>query len=109
MAQEYIALKERNNAGVIALSKSAFQTIAKIVVEEDENIRLGDSATPFKYPISCKIVNDQLILSIDIKVKYSVNVNEESSKVQSKIFENIEHMTGYTPDIIDIHVVGFIF
>ena len=34
MAQEYIALKERNNAGVIALSKSAFQTIAKIVVEE---------------------------------------------------------------------------
>ena len=103
MAQEYIALKERNNAGVIALSKSAFQTIAKIVVEEDENIRLADSATPFKYPISCKIV------SIDIKVKYSVNVNEESSKVQSKIFENIEHMTGYTPDIIDIHVVGFIF
>ena len=94
MAQEYIALKERNNAGVIALSKSAFQTIAKIVVEEDENIRLADSATPFKYPISCKIVNDQLILSIDIKVKYSVNVNEESSKVQSKIFENIEHMTG---------------
>ena len=80
MAQEYIALKERNNAGVIALSKSAFQTIAKIVVEEDENIRLADSATPFKYPISCKIVNDQLILSIDIKVKYSVNVNEESSK-----------------------------
>ena len=54
-------------------------------------------------------MNDQLILSIDIKVKYSVNVNEESSKVQSKIFENIEHMTGYTPDIIDIHVVGFIF
>lgn len=48
MAQEYIALKERNNAGVIALSKSAFQTIAKIVVEEDENIRLADSATPFK-------------------------------------------------------------
>ena len=96
MAQEYIALKERNNAGVIALSKSAFQTIAKIVVEEDENIALAESAAPFKYPISCKIVNDQLILSID-------------SKVQSKIFENIEHMTGYTPDIIDIHVVGFIF
>lgn len=85
MAQEYIALKERNNAGVIALSKSAFQTIAKIVVEEDENIALAESAAPFKYPISCKIVNDQLILSIDIKVKYSVNVNEESSKVQSKI------------------------
>ena len=52
------------------------------------------------------------MMSADVykrQVKYSVNVNEESSKVQSKIFENIEHMTGYTPDIIDIHVVGFIF
>ena len=84
------------------------------LIDDGDRIAVGvsggkDSATPFKYPISCKIVNDQLILSIDIKVKYSVNVNEESSKVQSKIFENIEHMTGYTPDIIDIHVVGFIF
>ena len=32
MAQEYIALKENNNDGIIALSKSAFQTIAKIAV-----------------------------------------------------------------------------
>lgn len=73
MAQEYIALKERNNAGVIALSKSAFQTIAKIVVEEDENIALAESAAPFKYPISCKIVNDQLIF-----------VHRHKSKVRSK-------------------------
>ena len=33
MAQEYIALKENNNDGIIALSKSAFQTNAKIVIE----------------------------------------------------------------------------
>ena len=104
MAQEYIALKDNNKIGVIALNKSAFQTIAKNVIEEDERLKLAESNAPFKYAITCK-----LILSIDIKVKYSVNVNEESSKVQSKIFENIEHMTGYTPDMIDIRVVGFIF
>lgn len=109
MAQEYIALKESNNTGIIALSKSAFQTIAKIVLEEDENLKPAESSTPFKYPITCKILNDQLILTIDVKVKYSVHVNDACSKVQSKIFENIEHMTGYTPDVIDIRVVGFIF
>ena len=86
MAQEYIALKDNNKIGVIALNKSAFQTIAKNVIEEDERLKLAESNAPFKYAITCKIVNDQLILSIDIKVKYSVNVNEESSKVQSKIF-----------------------
>lgn len=109
MAQEYIALKEKNNLGIIALSKSAFQTIAKIVIEEDESLQLAETSTPFKYPMSCKIQNDQLILTIDVKVKYSVNVNETCNKVQSKIFENIEHMTEYTPDVIDIRVVGFIF
>lgn len=109
MAQEYIALKEKNNDGVIALSKSTFQTIAKIVIEEDENLKLADGSGPFKYPLNCKIQNDQLIISVDVKVKYNVNVQDSCTRVQSKIFENIEHMTGYTPDVIDIRVNGFIF
>ena len=109
MAQEYIALKERNNAGVIALSKSAFQTIAKIVVEEDENIRLADSATPFKYPISCKLVDNKMVLTIEVKVKYTVNVSDACSKLQKKIFESISHMSEYTPEKIDVRVVGFVF
>ncbi|MCH4286629.1 MULTISPECIES: Asp23/Gls24 family envelope stress response protein [Bacillota] len=109
MAQEYIALKENNDVGVIALSTAAFQAIAKNVIDEEENLKLAAGSKPFKYPLSCKIVNDQLILNLDVKVKYSVNVNDTCSKVQGKIFENIEHMTGYTPDVIDIRVVGFIF
>ena len=103
MAQEYIALKENNDVGVIALSTAAFQAIAKNVIDEEENLKLAAGSKPFKYPLSCKIVNDQLILNLD------VNVNDTCSKVQGKIFENIEHMTGYTPDVIDIRVVGFIF
>lgn len=109
MAQEYIALKESNHVGVIALNKSTFQTITKIVIEEDDNLKIAETATPFKYAIACKIQNDQLIISADVKVKYSANVNDVCSKVQGKIFENIEHMTGYKPDIIDVRVVGFIF
>ena len=62
-----------------------------------------------KYPLVCKIANDQLILTMDVKVKYSVNVNDVCSKLQGKIFENIEHMTGFQPDQIDIRVSGFMF
>lgn len=54
-------------------------------------------------------MNDQLLLSADVKVNYNANVNQVCVDVQGKIFENIEHMTGYTPDMIDIRVVGFIF
>ena len=109
MAQEYIALKENNNDGVIALSKSSFQTIAKIVIEEDENLKLAESSAPFKYPLVCKIANDQLILTMDVKVKYNANVNDVCCKLQSKVFENIKHMTGYSPDQIDVRVCGFMF
>ena len=108
MAQEYIALQQKNEIGLIALSKSVFQTIAAIAVEEEDNISLADS-TPFYYPLSCKIKNDQLILSLDIKVKYNVNTNEVCSRLQNKIYESISHMTDYIPDIIDVHVLGFIF
>lgn len=108
MAQEYIALQQRNEIGLIALSKSVFQTIAEIAVEEEENIALADSA-PFNLPLSCKIKNDQLILTLDIKVKYNVNTNDICSRLQSKIYESISHMTDYTPDVIDIHVTGFMF
>lgn len=109
MAQEYIALKENNNDGMIALSKSSFATIANIVIKEDENVKLAEMSKPFKYPLVCKITEDKLVLIMDIKVKYSVNVNDVCTKLQGKIFENIEHMTGFKPDQIDIRVSGFMF
>lgn len=109
MAQEYIAAAQKNSIGIIALSKSVFQTIAQIAVEEEENIVLGESASPFKYATSCKLQEDQLVLTIDVKIKYNTNVNEECAKLQNKIFETIEHMSGYRPDIIDVRVVGFYF
>ena len=109
MAQEYIALKENNNDGTIALSTSAFQTISQIVIEEDEDIKLAESSTPFKYPLTCKIVDDKLVLMLNVKIKYGVNVNNACSNLQGKIFENIEHMTGFKPDQIDVRVSGFMF
>ncbi len=109
MAQEYIAVKQKNNIGVNALSTSVFQTIASIVIEEDDNVMLNETVSPFKYALVCKVQNDQLIMTLDVKVKYNVNVNEVCSKLQSKIFETIEHMSEYTPDIIDVRVNGFFF
>ena len=74
MAQEYIAVKQKNDLGLIAISKSVFQTIAEIEVEEEENVALAE-ATPFKSPLGCKITDDRLYLSVDIKVMYNANVN----------------------------------
>lgn len=109
MAQEYIAVKQKHELGLIALSKSVFETIAQIAVEEADGLSLDDPFNPFKNSINCKIQNDQLVLTVDVKVKYDVNVKTACAKLQDTIHDNIAHMTDYTPDVIDIRVAGFVF
>lgn len=50
-----------------------------------------------------------MVLTIEVKVKYTVNVSDACSKLQKKIFESISHMSEYTPEKIDVRVVGFVF
>jgi len=109
MAQEYIAVKQKHELGLIALSKSVFATIAQIAVEEADGLILADPFNPFKNSINCKIQNDQLIITIAVKVKYDSNVKEVCAKLQNTIHDNIAHMSDYTPDVIDIRVAGFVF
>ena len=101
MAQEYISVKTQNEIGVVALNKSVFTTIAKIAVDEDDAIVLNESSNLFKYSIGCKLIDGKMVLTIE--------VSDVCSKRQKKIFESISHMSDYTPDKIDIRVVGFIF
>ncbi|MEG0290615.1 MAG: Asp23/Gls24 family envelope stress response protein [Erysipelotrichaceae bacterium] len=108
MAQEYIAVKQKNEIGVIALSKQVFQTIALIAIEEEPNVVLGE-ITPFKYPLNVKTQDDKLVITLEIKIKYNVNVNEVCARLQNKIYDSIAHMSDYIPDIIDIKVTGFVF
>lgn len=109
MAQEYIAVKQNHELGMIALSKTVFETIAHIAVDEADGLTLDDPFNPFKNSIHCKIQNDQLTLTVNVKVKYDVNVKTACAKLQDTIHENITHMTDYTPDVIDVRVAGFVF
>lgn len=108
MAQEYIAVKGKNELGMIAINKTVFQTIAQIAVEEEDKVVLAESSA-FKSPLTCKIADDQLVLNVDIKVHYSANVNECCARLQNRIYDSIKHMSEYAPDVIDIRVTGFIF
>ena len=109
MAQDYIVIQPQNEIGIVALNKSAFTTIARIAIDEENSIVLNESGNLFKYPISCKLVDNKMVLTIEVKVKYTANVSDACSKLQKKIFESISHMSEYTPEKIDIRVVGFVF
>ena len=109
MAQDYIVIQPQNEIGIVALNKSVFTTIARIAIDEENSIVLNESGNLFKYPISCKLVDNKMVLTIEVKVKYTANVSDACSKLQKKIFESISHMSEYTPEKIDIRGVGFVF
>lgn len=108
MAQEYICLKKTNEIGSIAINKKVFESIARIEIGEDETQFVPDSSR-FKNAVNCKISKDELVLNVDLKVNYQLNVNEICSRLQDKIYHSILHMTGVKMDLIDIKVTGFIF
>ncbi len=109
MAQEYILIKEKNEeVGLIALQKAVFETISQISVDEDDSVVLLDSSV-LKKSIQCKIVENHLNVSVDVKVKYGANVNQVCELLQERIATNIYQMTNLKCNLIDVKVAGFTF
>ena len=109
MAKEYIELEPGNEYGVISLNKTVFSTIAKNVIEEDENVQIAEGSKPFKNGIVTKVEDNKLTLNVPIKVNHKANVSDVCLNLQNKIFESISYMTDYKPDSISIQLIGFIF
>ena len=59
--------------------------------------------------LHAKIKDNDLSIDLAIKVLYGQNVNEVTTSVQEKIAQNIEYMTGFKCDQINIKVDGFYF
>ncbi len=108
MAQEYVLIKEKQDSGLIALSKAVFETIAFISIDEEENVYPLEKQA-MKKTVQCKISDNKLIVLVDARVKYGANVNELCEKLQERITTNIYQMTNLKCNNIDIKVSGFVF
>ena len=106
MAQDYVMLNEEKDDSMIAINKSVFKAITEISIDDIENaVRLPD--TRFAKPLSVKIENNKLLISVDIKIKYGANVNATCELVQNRIYENVLLMTGFKASDITVNVIGF--
>lgn len=107
MAQEYLAM-ENKDKGLMAISTNVFETIAKICVEDEKDVVLAD-ASYFKNAINCKMVDEKLVLNLNVKVNYNAQVNDVCSRLQTRIYDNVKHMTDCVADTIIVNVNGFTF
>ncbi len=108
MANEYISLRNNDlKKGNYAISTSVFESIALIVANEFDNVELSEKSG-LKNPINCRIEDNNLILTISLKIKYGSNLNDTCLHVQNKINEAIIQMTSVKCLEIDIKIIGFI-
>ena len=110
MSNEYIALpvEEENVAGLLTISKTAVETIAATAVLEVDNVKLAEK-TNFRSPVACKIVNDVMRLTVDIRIGYNTNIADICLAVQKKINQVLNQTIALTCEEIDVRVIGFIF
>ncbi|MFV0479696.1 MAG: Asp23/Gls24 family envelope stress response protein [Anaerorhabdus sp.] len=106
MAQEYVNLSENAGIGTIALSKSVFELITEITVDELKGVEKS-SVGKFSSAIHCKIEKNKLNINVNVKVKYGANVNRECETLQHRIQQNILEMTNLECNRINITVGGF--
>lgn len=108
MAQEYIVINSDKGNGMITLSKGVFDTIMQISIEDEENVFSVEGNT-LRKGSNCKIVDNKLIVSVDVKLKYGANVNQTCESLQQRIDSAIYQMTNLHCGQVDVRVVGFVF
>ena len=111
MAIEYIIIPEnKKENGMIALSKHVLEAIAGYAIEEEEdNGCYLAPKTTFRRPVFCKVANNHLSISIDVKLQYGLNINTTCEMIQNKVYQVMQQMTDIKCDDIKINVVGFVF
>lgn len=106
-AQDFILLSEQNKYGHVHIQKQVFNAIAVTAVSDEKNARIIERYN--QKEIQSKIKDNDLIIDINLKVLYGQNVNEITTSVQTKIAQNIEFMTGFKCDRINVKIDGFYF
>ena len=109
MATEYIVSKNRENKyGIIGLSTAVFELIAQSTIEEIGNIKVAPR-THLKKSISCKVINSNIVINMNLLVSQGTNINEISKLVQQRVHDAIVQMTEFKDVIVNVNVIGFYY
>ena len=94
-----------NDYGKIEVTKAAFTDMANIASSKVKGI----------YPVKtggniaeCSFKNDELLVSLEIKVKQGIDIVNTSARLQNKVYELILEMTGISCRKINVEIEGFV-
>ncbi len=105
MNSNYIEINQDDNSlGTLAIQKNVFSDLVKQVI-----INSDSSQAVLHNKVNISYNEGELVLNIEVMLKYGNRALGVIENVQRKIFEVISNGTSVSDVIINISVVGFIF
>ena len=95
---EYYTYKESPINGDIMMSIQVFDIIAKQVIAEDT-----------KKLVNCQIENNEISITLHIKVKYGIKVTKKTKELQRMIANTVKDMANVAVKSVDICVESIDF
>jgi hypothetical protein len=110
---EYYTYKESPINGDILMSVQVFDIITKQVIGEDKDVSLdktkGFSMSGSRDLVNCRIVDNEVYITVHLKIKYGLNVSSKTKEIQQRIASSIKELTNVTVKSVDIVVVNIEF
>lgn len=108
MAEYIVPKNSEKTFGIVGYSKAVFESIAALSLDEVKDARAA-SDTAFSKSITCKVVKQNIVITMNVLVNSGANVNEISNAIQEKASSAIAQMTSFKNLIINVNIVGFYF
>lgn len=113
MTKEYYDLKVENNLGTANICTQVFEAISYGALQNLEDVWVHlPSGFPKagKHPVSALLCNDQsLSLTIDVDVKYGVNISLITNTIQTKVIDSIKQMTNINKCKVNVNIKSIEF
>ena len=107
MAKEFYLIENYKKNGKIGISHQVFEEIARYVTVEVDGVEfLEETSSLFKkQDIICKIIKDEVYISINVRIRYNFNIGEVSQVIQDRVSQAIHQLTEIMPKKVDVNVV----
>ena len=105
---EYYTYKDSPINGDIMMSVQVFDIITKQVAAEDKDIKL-DTLTGTKNLVNCNIKDNEIYITVHVRIKYGTNITAKTKELQKKIASGIKEMAAVTVKSVDVVVEAIDF
>lgn len=95
----------KKSEGTICYGSEILTNIITFAVDEADGVAIY----PSKKPISYVFDKDGLIIDVDVKINYNLSVSEIAYKIQDSIKHNVEAMTEYKINTVNVNVKDVFF